>query len=34
MRFHGGGFVQPDDFSRYCIGAIDWLLARRRPRMP
>lgn len=27
MRFApGGGFVQADDFSRYCISAIDWLL--------
>jgi len=27
MRFApGGGFVQADDFSRYCIAAIDWLL--------
>ncbi len=36
MRFApGGGFVQPDDFSRYCISAIDWLLreGERQPRM-
>ncbi|MGG5822155.1 polysaccharide deacetylase family protein [Falsiroseomonas sp. HW251] len=34
MRFQpGGGFVQADDFSRYCIGAMDWLLARDRPAM-
>lgn len=33
MRFHGGGFVQAEDFSRYCIGAIDWLLTQDRPRM-
>jgi len=27
MRFQpGGGFVQAEDFSRYCIGAMDWLL--------
>jgi peptidoglycan/xylan/chitin deacetylase (PgdA/CDA1 family) len=27
MRFGpGGGFVQAEDFSRYCIAAIDWLL--------
>jgi peptidoglycan/xylan/chitin deacetylase (PgdA/CDA1 family) len=27
MRFApGGGFVQAEDFSRYCISAIDWLL--------
>ncbi|QYU69527.1 polysaccharide deacetylase family protein [Leptolyngbya sp. 15MV] len=27
MRFApGGGFVQPEDFARYCIHAIDWLL--------
>lgn len=25
MRFYGGGFVQPDDFARYCIGAIERL---------
>ncbi|WP_237213810.1 polysaccharide deacetylase family protein [Falsiroseomonas oryziterrae] len=36
MRFQpGGGFVQADDFARYCIGAIDWLLreGRTQPRM-
>jgi peptidoglycan/xylan/chitin deacetylase (PgdA/CDA1 family) len=36
MRFGpGGGFVQPEDFSRYCIAAIDWLLreGRTAPRM-
>jgi peptidoglycan/xylan/chitin deacetylase (PgdA/CDA1 family) len=36
MRFApGGGFVQAEDFSRYCISAIDWLLQEgaRRPRM-
>lgn len=36
MRFApGAGFVQPDDFSRYCIGAIDWLLreGKSAPRM-
>ncbi|MGX9962934.1 polysaccharide deacetylase family protein [Roseomonas sp. F4] len=34
MRFSpGGGFVHPEDFSRYCIGAIDWLLAEGGPRM-
>jgi peptidoglycan/xylan/chitin deacetylase (PgdA/CDA1 family) len=36
MRFApGGGFVQAEDFSRYCIGAIDWLLreGRTQPRM-
>ncbi len=27
MRFQpGGGFVQAEDFSRYCLGAVDWLL--------
>lgn len=27
MRFQpGGGFVQAEDFARYCIGAMDWLL--------
>ena len=27
MRFSpGGGFVQPEDFGRYCIGAFDWLM--------
>jgi peptidoglycan/xylan/chitin deacetylase (PgdA/CDA1 family) len=32
MRFApGGGFVQAEDFSRYCIGAIDWLLAQPGP---
>jgi allantoinase len=36
MRFSpGGGFVQPEDFSRYCIGAIDWLMreGKTRPKM-
>lgn len=36
MRFApGGGFVQPEDFSRYCISAIDWLLREgaQAPRM-
>ncbi|HEV7263413.1 MAG TPA: polysaccharide deacetylase family protein [Falsiroseomonas sp.] len=36
MRFGpGGGFVQPEDFSRYCISAMDWLLREGRgaPRM-
>ena len=36
MRFApGGGFVRAEDFSRYCISAIDWLLreGRTRPRM-
>lgn len=36
MRFApGGGFVQAEDFSRYCIGAIDWLLREgaTAPRM-
>jgi peptidoglycan/xylan/chitin deacetylase (PgdA/CDA1 family) len=34
MRFSpGGGFVQPEDFSRYCIGAIDWLLQEGQPAM-
>ena len=34
MRFSpGGGFIQPEDFSRYCISAIDWLLAERGPGM-
>ena len=34
MRFAPGqGFVQADDFSRYCLGAVDWLLAEGRPRM-
>jgi len=37
MRFSpGGGFIQAEDFSRYCIGAIDWLLreaATGGPRM-
>lgn len=27
MRFSpGGGFVQAEDFSRYCISAVDWML--------
>lgn len=36
MRFAPGqGFVQPEDFSRYCSGAFDWLLreGRTQPRM-
>jgi peptidoglycan/xylan/chitin deacetylase (PgdA/CDA1 family) len=37
MRFSpGGGFIQAEDFSRYCIGAIDWLLREAEaggPRM-
>jgi peptidoglycan/xylan/chitin deacetylase (PgdA/CDA1 family) len=36
MRFSpGGGFIQPEDFARYCIGAIDWMLreGRTRPAM-
>ncbi|WP_372619836.1 polysaccharide deacetylase family protein [Falsiroseomonas sp.] len=36
MRFGpGGGFVQPEDFSRYCISAMDWLMreGRSAPRM-
>ena len=34
MRFQpGGGFVQAEDFSRYCIGAMEWLLAEGRPAM-
>ncbi len=36
MRFQpGGGFVQADDFARYCIGAFDRLLAEggTEPRM-
>lgn len=36
MRFQpGGGFVQAEDFSRYCVGAIDWLLREgaRAPKM-
>jgi peptidoglycan/xylan/chitin deacetylase (PgdA/CDA1 family) len=34
MRFApGGGFVQAEDFARYCIGAIDWLLREEAPRM-
>ncbi len=34
MRFQpGGGFVQAEDFARYCIGAIEWLLAAGRPSM-
>ena len=34
MRFGPGrGFIQPEDFSRYCIGAVDWLLAERMPKM-
>ena len=36
MRFSpGGGFVQPEDFSRYCISAIDWLMreGKTAPKM-
>lgn len=36
MRFApGGGFVQPEDFSSYCISAIDWLMreGRTAPKM-
>jgi peptidoglycan/xylan/chitin deacetylase (PgdA/CDA1 family) len=36
MRFApGGGFVQGEDFARYCIAAIDWLLREgaEAPRM-
>jgi allantoinase len=36
MRFYnGGGFVQAEDFSRYCLGALDCLLAEsdERPRI-
>jgi len=36
MRFAPGqGFVQAEDFSRYCIGAFDWLMreARQTPKM-
>ncbi|MDB5373085.1 MAG: chitin deacetylase [Belnapia sp.] len=36
MRFAPGqGFVQPEDFSRYCSGAFDWLLreGRTQPKM-
>ena len=36
MRFSPGlGFVQPEDFSRYCIGAVDWMLreGRNAPKM-
>ncbi|MCO6416862.1 polysaccharide deacetylase family protein [Siccirubricoccus sp. KC 17139] len=36
MRFAPGqGFVQPTDFSDYCIGAFDWLMreARTSPKM-
>ncbi|WP_270938564.1 polysaccharide deacetylase family protein [Falsiroseomonas oryzae] len=36
MRFApGGGFVQPEDFARYCVSAIDWLLreGRTAPKM-
>lgn len=36
MRFSpGGGFVQAEDFGRYCIAAVDWLLreGRTAPRM-
>jgi allantoinase len=36
MRFSpGGGFIQAEDFSRYCLGAIDWMLRESvaAPRM-
>lgn len=36
MRFSpGGGFVQPEDFSRYCIAGFDWLMreGRTAPKM-
>ena len=36
MRFSpGGGFVQPEDFSRYCISGFDWLMreGRTAPKM-
>lgn len=36
MRFSpGGGFVQPEDFARYCISAFDWLMreGRTTPKM-
>ena len=36
MRFSpGGGFVQAEDFGRYCINAFDWLMREgaRAPRM-
>ena len=36
MRFApGGGFVQAEDFGRYCIAAVDWLLreGQRAPKM-
>lgn len=36
MRFAPGqGFVQPEDFARYCIGAFDWLQreGRTAPKM-
>jgi allantoinase len=36
MRFApGAGFIQPEDFSRYCISAIDWMLREgaTRPAM-
>ncbi len=36
MRFApGGGFVQAEDFGRYCIAAVDWLLreGRTAPKM-
>ncbi|WP_201451880.1 polysaccharide deacetylase family protein [Rhodovarius lipocyclicus] len=32
MRFApGGGFLHAEDFSRYCISAIDWMLAQPGP---
>jgi len=34
MRFApGGAFNQPEDFSHYCLRAVDWLLAENRSRM-
>ena len=36
LRFSpGGGFIQAEDFSRYCLGAIDWMLreAETAPRI-
>lgn len=36
MRFSpGGGFIQPEDFARYCISAVDWLMreGRTAPKM-
>ena len=36
MRFSpGGGFVQPEDFARYCIAGFDWLMrdGKTAPKM-